>query len=298
MGGRKRLPLSPTPRRLRAHERLLVSRSEHRNRRRKRPPDRPGLGGLRRVHLRRPGRRVRAPPRRDAVGDAGDVGTAVRPGLSVYDLPGAASVTDAAQPDALLFLVLVEAAREAPLAAELLGAETRSQGGRGRRGVPVDARAVDPRLNRARPHGPPRGRRARGVPPGLPRRPRAGGRPVRGRRGVGGGDRQRGLRLRTPDPALDLAVDFAKAHMQLGYDWRPDGASGGAKMVCDIFRWRDVWSRDFGSGFGPGGSPPTFTTGSSTRSTTRPRATAPTTPAASRSPTTPARAAAPRGSAG
>ena len=43
----------------------------------------------------------------------------------------------------------------------------------------------------------------------------------------------------------------------MGYAWEPDadGRPGGdgSKMVCDIFRWRDVWSRDFGSGFGPGG---------------------------------------------
>lgn len=57
-----------------------------------------------------------------------------------------------------------------------------------------------------------------------------------------------GLRLRTPDADLDRAVAFMKAHMHLGYDWTP----GDAKMVCDVFRWRDVWSRDFGSGFGPG----------------------------------------------
>ncbi len=58
-------------------------------------------------------------------------------------------------------------------------------------------------------------------------------------------------------PDLDRAVAFAKAHLLLGYDWSPDedGHPGGdgSKMVCDIFRWRDVWSRDFGSGFGPGG---------------------------------------------
>ena len=57
-----------------------------------------------------------------------------------------------------------------------------------------------------------------------------------------------GLRLQTPVPELDAAVEFMKAHMHLGYDWTP----GDAKMVCDVFRWRDVWSRDFGSGFGPG----------------------------------------------
>ncbi len=68
---------------------------------------------------------------------------------------------------------------------------------------------------------------------------------------------RRGLRLRTPAPDLDRAVEFAKAHLVLGYDWTPDadGAPGGegSKLVCDVFRWRDVWSRDFGSGFGPGG---------------------------------------------
>jgi hypothetical protein len=57
--------------------------------------------------------------------------------------------------------------------------------------------------------------------------------------------RSRGLRLRTPDPRLGLAVDFMKYHLQLGYDW-PE------KLVCDVFRWRDVWSRDLGSGVGPG----------------------------------------------
>jgi len=56
---------------------------------------------------------------------------------------------------------------------------------------------------------------------------------------------ERGLKLDCPDNDLDRAVLFLKYHLQLGYDW-PE------MMVCDIFRWRDLWSRDFGSGFGPG----------------------------------------------
>lgn len=63
--------------------------------------------------------------------------------------------------------------------------------------------------------------------------------------------RARGLRLETPEAELNRAVDFMKAHMHLGYDWGPR-EEGGGMMVCDVFRWRDVWSRDFGSGFGPG----------------------------------------------
>lgn len=54
-----------------------------------------------------------------------------------------------------------------------------------------------------------------------------------------------GLILNSPADDLNRAVNFMKFHLQLGYDW-PN------RMVCDIFRWRDVWSRDFGSGFGPG----------------------------------------------
>ncbi|MFH1368056.1 MAG: hypothetical protein ABII64_02890 [Elusimicrobiota bacterium] len=54
-----------------------------------------------------------------------------------------------------------------------------------------------------------------------------------------------GIILNTPDADLNRAVNFIKYHMQLGYDWP-------RTMVCDMFRWRDVWSRDLGSGFGPG----------------------------------------------
>lgn len=56
---------------------------------------------------------------------------------------------------------------------------------------------------------------------------------------------KKGIVLDSPDDDLNRAVNFMKFHLQLGYDW-PN------RMVCDIFRWRDVWSRDFGSGFGPG----------------------------------------------
>ena len=195
-------------------------------------------------------------------GDAGDVGTAVRPGLSVYDLPGRASVTYAAQPDALLFLVLVEAAPEAPSAEWSLDLTDA--------GVEDEAAGLATAHGRAVVWSAQRATSETDGPSGgdLTVRLEAGERAaflLGSREAVEGwagdpfeaaeaweeGYRQRGLRLRTPDPALDLAVDFAKAHMQLGYDWRPDG-EGGAKMVCDIFRWRDVWSRDFGSGFGPG----------------------------------------------
>jgi len=54
-----------------------------------------------------------------------------------------------------------------------------------------------------------------------------------------------GLKLAGPEPDLNRAVEFMKYHMQLGYDWP-------RTMVCDMFRWRDVWSRDLGSGFGLG----------------------------------------------
>ena len=187
------------------------------------------------------------------------VDTTVVPGQSMYTLPDRATVTYAAQPDALLTLVLVETAphaAEAEFAIDLTGAPL----------VDAEAGAVA----------------AVWTPGGTPATPV----PARGAHlavRVGAGARaafvlgdadavaealsadpfglaeawaeaaaSRGLRLRTPDADLDRAVEFAKAHMQLGYDWRPEGSPEGGKMVCDIFRWRDVWSRDFGSGFGPG----------------------------------------------
>ncbi len=54
----------------------------------------------------------------------------------------------------------------------------------------------------------------------------------------------RGLVLETPDPEIDRAVPFCRALLDLGFD--------GHMHVCEIFRWRDVWSRDLGSGLAPG----------------------------------------------
>lgn len=53
-----------------------------------------------------------------------------------------------------------------------------------------------------------------------------------------------GLVLETPDPALDRAVAFSRFLIDLGFD--------GRLHVCDLYRWRDVWSRDLGSGLAPG----------------------------------------------
>ena len=186
------------------------------------------------------------------------VDTAVRPGQTSYTLPDRATVTYASQPDALLTLVLVEAAPRAadaewelcligaPLVADehehpgdvaavwtVSGAETP---------VPAPSATLAVRLEAG-------GRAAFLL--GDPAAVAAITDPFVLAEAWAEALRSRGLRLSTPDAALDLAVEFAKAHMQLGYDWRPNGEAGG-KMVCDIFRWRDVWSRDFGSGFGPG----------------------------------------------
>jgi len=53
-----------------------------------------------------------------------------------------------------------------------------------------------------------------------------------------------GLRLETPAHAIDRAVAFNRFLLDLGFD--------GRLHVCEIFRWRDVWSRDLGSGLAPG----------------------------------------------
>ncbi|HVN76278.1 MAG TPA: hypothetical protein VMT19_08185, partial [Thermoanaerobaculaceae bacterium] len=53
-----------------------------------------------------------------------------------------------------------------------------------------------------------------------------------------------GLQLVTPEPALDRAVRFNEFLLDLGFD--------GRLHVCELFRWRDVWSRDLGSGLAPG----------------------------------------------
>lgn len=53
-----------------------------------------------------------------------------------------------------------------------------------------------------------------------------------------------GLLLSTPSPLVDRAVPFSRALLDLGFD--------GKLHVCELFRWRDVWSRDLGSGLVPG----------------------------------------------
>ncbi|MBI5445232.1 MAG: hypothetical protein HY900_28980, partial [Deltaproteobacteria bacterium] len=53
-----------------------------------------------------------------------------------------------------------------------------------------------------------------------------------------------GLSLSTPSPAIDRAIPFHRYLLDLGFD--------GHLHVCEIFRWRDVWSRDLGSGLAPG----------------------------------------------
>ena len=198
----------------------------------------------------------------------GDVTTEVLPGRSRYVVAGRGQVTLTAQPDAAIMAILVEGAdadREWTL--ELTGAEmsTDAEGIETRRGAARAWTPTDAGVDTDQPNA------ATGS---LTVRVGAGGRAaflVGSERTVGAfaGDpfqaaadwadqfAARGIHLRTPDADLDRAVEFAKAHLRLGYAWEPnaDGAPGGegSKMVCDIFRWRDVWSRDFGSGFGPGG---------------------------------------------
>ena len=193
------------------------------------------------------------------------------PGRTRFVLGDRGTATVAAQPDATLLVILVEAARDADWSLELTargaeaGAETDQAEAVGHRpaAAPCSGR---PTRRRTRPRRARRQARygsgwptASGphfswapTPPALPSVTRSppstpGPTPTA----------QRGLVLRTPDPDLDRAVAFAKVHLRQGYDWTPDehGRPGGpgSKMVCDIFRWRDVWSRDFGSGFGPGG---------------------------------------------
>jgi hypothetical protein len=189
------------------------------------------------------------------------VDTFVRPARSVYTVAGRGTVTHAAQRDALLSLLLVQADGEADAHTWTLelhgeGIEADSDGLASAAGVArvLGAAAVEAGAGEALGSlavtleagdrvafvlGDPAAVAAFDVDP------------FEAAEAWEAATRARGLRMRSPDDALNLAVDFAKAHMQLGYDWRPEGEPGG-KMVCDIFRWRDVWSRDFGSGFGPG----------------------------------------------
>lgn len=55
---------------------------------------------------------------------------------------------------------------------------------------------------------------------------------------------QKGFRLQTSSALVDRAVPFNRYLLDLGFD--------GNLHVCEIFRWRDVWSRDLGSGLVPG----------------------------------------------
>ena len=49
-----------------------------------------------------------------------------------------------------------------------------------------------------------------------------------------------GLLTDTPDDTLDLAVQFSQYVLDLGYN--------GEFLLCELFRWLDIWARDLGSG--------------------------------------------------
>lgn len=53
-----------------------------------------------------------------------------------------------------------------------------------------------------------------------------------------------GMTLHSPDLQLDQAVLFNQYLLDLSYN--------GNLIVCELFRWADIWSRDLGSGFVPG----------------------------------------------
>jgi len=53
-----------------------------------------------------------------------------------------------------------------------------------------------------------------------------------------------GFKLTSGLKAIDRTIPFNRYLMDLGFD--------GRLHVCEIFRWRDVWSRDLGSGLVPG----------------------------------------------
>ncbi|MBI2419483.1 MAG: hypothetical protein HYV28_16595 [Ignavibacteriales bacterium] len=55
---------------------------------------------------------------------------------------------------------------------------------------------------------------------------------------------QKGFRLKSPSTLVNRAIPFNRYLLDLGFD--------GNLHVCEIFRWRDVWSRDLGSGLVPG----------------------------------------------
>jgi hypothetical protein len=53
-----------------------------------------------------------------------------------------------------------------------------------------------------------------------------------------------GFRIETPNAKIDRAVPFNRFLIDLGFN--------GRLHVCELFRWRDVWSRDLGTGLAPG----------------------------------------------
>lgn len=55
---------------------------------------------------------------------------------------------------------------------------------------------------------------------------------------------QTGFLLNSPSSLINRAIPFNRYLLDLGFD--------GRLHVCEIFRWRDVWSRDLGSGLVPG----------------------------------------------
>lgn len=52
------------------------------------------------------------------------------------------------------------------------------------------------------------------------------------------------LVMDTPDKTLDLSVQFSQYLLDLGFN--------GHFMLCELFRWLDIWARDLGSGLMPG----------------------------------------------
>ena len=55
---------------------------------------------------------------------------------------------------------------------------------------------------------------------------------------------QEKLVINTPNHTLDMAVQFSQYLLDLGFN--------GEFMLCELFRWLDIWARDLGSGLLPG----------------------------------------------
>jgi hypothetical protein len=55
---------------------------------------------------------------------------------------------------------------------------------------------------------------------------------------------QEGMLLKSPSNKINKAVAYNQFLLDLGYN--------DELIVCELFRYRDIWSRDLGSGFGPG----------------------------------------------